>query len=209
MTKPLEDIVEQAIDRVIRLYRPDDPVTVKECDSDLQKVETLLTSTEAGSSVLGLLAHVRATRIFLAAEIGDAESVIRQGADFLNTFPPSGIDYFNVQILRLRALHALGQHTNEIQAALDAAMSHEVRNEDFVLLLEGLAKRHPRSLESAKSLQEKLRYVLEQLGLAGHENLPSIDQVTTNLEQAVLDTAAELRRINEARTKAILAEHSG
>jgi predicted TIM-barrel enzyme len=74
-------------------------------------------------------------------------------------------------------------------------------------LLEGLAKRHPGSLESASFLQEKIVAVLKQLGLAGYANLPTIEQVNANLERAALDTAVELRRINEARTKAILAEH--
>lgn len=205
MTKPLADIVEQAIDRVIRSYIPDDPVTVQECDSDLQKVESLLTSAEAGSSVVDLLAHVRATRIFLAAEIGDAESVIRQSDDFLKTFSLSGLDFFNVQILRLRALHVTGSHETEIDEAIATARRPEIRGAEYVSLLENLAARHPESMSCDEQLSTKLQEAIAALNAIGYEIAPPIAGPEM-LAETALWVASELRRANRAKGDALLLE---
>jgi hypothetical protein len=205
MSESLEDLVERTIDWVIRSFRPDDSDTFNGSDAALQKVEMLLSSAEPGSIVLDLLVQVRATRIFLAAEIGDAEAVVRQSESFLRTCSPTRLDFFNVQNLRLRALHTLGHHSDELREALEAAKSTEVRSEDFVLLLEGLAKRHPGSFASDAFLQKKMSTALRQLVLCGYTNLPTPDQVSANLEQAALDAVAEFRRVNRAKAEELLS----
>lgn len=207
MTESLEDIVEEAIDRVIRSFSPDDHDTFGDCDSELQRVEALLSSSEPEPDVLALLARIHACRISLAAEIGDAGAIVRQSEYFLKTYPPAGLDSANVRAWRLRALHVLGRHSDELRETLEAAKMPEVLGEDFVLLLEGLAKRHPGSLASEALLQKKMRDVLKQLGLAGYANLPAGDEVNADLERVALATAAEFRRVNEVRTNAILAEN--
>jgi hypothetical protein len=204
MAELFGEIAERTIDWVIRSFRPDDPGTFEECDSELQRVEALLSSAGPGSDVPDLLAQIRAARISLAAEIGDAEAVVRQSEGFLKTCPPTRLDFCNVRTLRLRALHALGHHADELREALAAAKSPEVRGEDFVLLLEGLVKRHPGNLESEVLLQEKMSDALKQLGLAGYINLPTSDQVSANLERAALEAAAEFRRVNRAKAEELL-----
>lgn len=206
MRESFEEVVERTIDWVIRSFRPDEPATFDDCDSELRRVEDLLSAVDADSSAHDLLGKIRAARIFLAADIGDAEEVVRKSGDFLERFPSSSLDSCNVRVLRLRALHALGQHSDELREGLDAAKDPEVRDWDFVLLLEGIAKRHPGSLGSEVVLQEKMTETLRKLDEEGYANLPSSDQVRVGFEQAVLDTAAEYRRVSEERTMAILAE---
>ncbi len=206
MAQSLNDLVERAIASAMRPADPDDTSATRDCDNELQRIETLLASTAAGPEDFGLLSHVRATRIFLAARLGDAEAVIRQSEGFLASSPTSGLDTFNVQIFRMRALHAVGRHDVEIRAALDLAGSASLGAEDFVLLLEGLAQRHPGCFNSSSFLFDRMERTLEQLTIAGCANLPQADQIPINFERVALDAARALRRLNEARTEALLDE---
>jgi hypothetical protein len=207
MTEFTIELVEKTVGGAIRVIRSDDREALERCDSELQRVEALLLSGEPDSDAPDLLAQIRSTRVFLAADVGDSEAVLRQSGEFLKDCPLTSLDCFNVFTLRLRTLHASGHHREELREALEATMNPEIHGEHLILILEGLATRHPGSLAEMPILQEKIRTTLSELRMTGYTNLPSPAQENMDLDRTALDAAEEIRRNNQARATAFLTDY--
>jgi len=206
MNKTLDEIVDDVVGSAFKAFVPGDRGAFEKCDSELLEAEDLIISNVERPGARELLAQILSTRIWLAAEMGDAEAVLDKSEGFLKEFSSASLSYFNVLSLRLRSLHALDRHGDELREALEFAKDENIHGDLFIVLLEGIATRHPGSIGENAFLREKIERSLIELRMSGY-SLPECAGEDLNLEHLVFAAAADLRLINQKRSMSLLAEY--
>lgn len=203
MLNDLGTLVEQAIDAAIRFHIPGDLNSYSQLDSELQRAESLLLSAEPSPGRQDLLASVRAMRIDMAYDVENLDFVLALTSRFLQEVPASHPSFFSTILLRLRTLHRIGAHEEEIQTCAEIIKRPEVQGSEYVYLLEHLGRLHSGNIPEDGVLMEKMKEAVEALSAQGY-SLPK-NTHDPKLEQIAVEVAAELRRANRARGDAILA----
>jgi hypothetical protein len=206
MNQSFEDKVEWAISHAIQLVRlNNDPPSHQEADAELLSIEGVLSSLDPALASADHIPRVRATRIWLAADRGDANAVIQLSDSFARSCPRHLLDFFNVANLRLRALHTVGRHFDEIREAREVAL--HLQGCEYVHLVAEVGQQHPGTFRGNHGVYfERLKQAIERLKQHGYAELPTVLSGTGNLERIAVEAATELRRVNRARALEVLRE---
>jgi hypothetical protein len=208
MTDDLTACVQAAIDASIRSFQPGDEESFAFWDTELEKAESLFTTSELNAEKRSLLSSLRAQRIHLAFEMERHDVVLRSSADFIRDVPASHPSFLGVAIIRAHALHLMGAHEEEIREILDLARKPELQVGDLISLLTPIAKAHPGSIPNDALLRNRMEEAISRLRtMDNYESLPAMAD-NISLEEAVLWVSGEVRRINRKLTEALIAGSS-
>jgi hypothetical protein len=203
----LRRLVETAIDSAIRGFDPEDPGSYDRWDLELERVEDKLRRSTSELDPL-LLSSVCAERIRIASEARKYELVSEQTAHFLREFPASVSSFSFVASLRLLALHALGEHKDEVREGLEIARSPELQGSEYVALLSILGTRHPGCLPPDEELWQKLQRAVDALRAQGYKSLSRAVGSPMQLEDTAGRVSEELRRVNREHGESLLSTPS-
>ncbi len=202
----LKNLVERTIDSTIRGFDPEDRTSYERWDLELKHAEDSLRAASELDSLL--LASVCAERIRIAFEVAKFDVVIELTAQFLHDFPGTDPSYSVVALWRGSALHAAGDHEEEVREILQIARKPELHGSEYVHLLASLSKRHPGCLPADEDLWQKLKQTIDGLHALGYDTLPRAVNGPMHLEELAGRVTDELRRVNRARGEALLNEPS-
>lgn len=204
MADKLASKVDEAIDRCIRTFSPDDPGSFVRCDSELSGLEGQLRSD---SEALFLLQRVRAHRIFLFSEVDRHQEVLQHSDSYLRDVEhASSLDLSNVVVARIRSLHILGSHDAEVKEALRFAAMPLIDDSSLLTLLEPVMRRHPGVIRPDSALHQKAKRAEQGLRSSGYPNLPEMPVNTVDFEKWLLEAARQYRQANRDRAATVLSE---
>jgi hypothetical protein len=207
MADDLARIVDATLDAAIRSFCPEDENSYTHWVSELQRLELSLHEVLPTPEQQNLLASVHAHRIELAFDVDKRELVLELSAQFVRDVHVGHPRFFSVATMRLRCLHSVGAHEQEVRELLELARRPEIQGGEYISLLEHLAQRHPGNIPDDGELSGKMKKAIEVLQALGYETLP-VDNGEMDFVRLTLQTASELKRVNREKGEALLADNS-
>lgn len=158
----------------------------------VHKVESARTSLASRGS---LIARLKSHLAIMAFEVGDHSEAEKLTADVLELISSVDTDFTAVALIRIKSLHLLGRHEEEIAEALKYAESEAFQGHALVHLLAKLARDHPQSIKWRESLISRVKtYVIESPSLA--QLLESAHFSTSDPEEYFVTVADIIRMIS-------------
>jgi|GEM_PF-3888960 len=208
MTHPsdIERIVEEAIHSVIVVFDPNYSISYRDCAEVLRLLAEKISLAPCAPALRNkLMVRTKAQLASLAYEVGDNAAAERTTAEILALASPEEPDFLAMVMIRVKALHALGRHEEEIADVLRYACREKMDGHGLVHLLAYVVKRHPGKVELDEALLTRVRaFVRDSSELARRLSLQGLDEGDPG--EYVLAVAQAAREINLEMTAEILGE---
>jgi ribosomal protein S15P/S13E len=202
----IDSLVEETIHSVIIDFDPDVPDSYRRSTETLQNLEHHVeTSAADAASKRSLWVRIRTHLALMAYEVEDNARAERLASAVLALASPEDPDFSTAALIRIKSLHSLGSHDEEIAEGLKHAETEVFAGHSLVYLLAYLARCHPKSIDWKDSLIARVKaYVRESPELAQRiERAPISEE---NPEEYILGVYDIARAINFEMTARVLGE---